>query len=238
MRMRKKKKRRRRKERLQQLVARTKTMQARRKPKMRRMTWAMMMTRTTPICPRAPSSARKSQQRASPLAQACPQRFASPAGRTWHPHAPWFAGCCLYVLMYPCVSDRAQEELFAGLNCQPGFICTRTELSQDLRSLLQTGLFANVDARVVHRGKGKHALEFTFSENFWQPIKSFKVSCASARSCITLFCHGRQHLVLTGALATVGTPFVGAAALMGMRGCVAGGTRGEKQEGQPAGSSG
>ena len=74
-----------------------------------------------------------------------------------------------------------QEELFAGLNCQPGFVCTRSELSQDLRALLQSGLFANVDARVQHKGKGKHALEFTFSENLWQPIKSFRVcSCVCA----------------------------------------------------------
>ena len=54
----------------------------------------------------------------------------------------------------------AQEELFAGLNCQPGFVCTRSELSQDLRALLQSG---------------KYALEFTFSENLWQPIKSVRV---------------------------------------------------------------
>ena len=75
----------------------------------------------------------------------------------------------------------AQEELFAGLNCQPGFVCTRSELSQDLRALLQSGLFANVDARVQHKGKGKYALEFTFSENLWQPIKSFRVcSCLCA----------------------------------------------------------
>ena len=73
----------------------------------------------------------------------------------------------------------AQEELFAGLNCQPGFVCSRSELSQDLRSLLQSGLFANVDARVQHKGKGKYTLEFTFSENLWQPIKSFKVCLAS-----------------------------------------------------------
>jgi len=43
----------------------------------------------------------------------------------------------------------AQEELFAGLNCQPGFVCTRTELSQDLRTLLGSGLFQNVDGRVT-----------------------------------------------------------------------------------------
>lgn len=70
-----------------------------------------------------------------------------------------------------------QEELFAGLNCQPGFVCSRSELSQDLRSLLQSGLFANVDARVQRKSKGKYTLEFTFSENLWQPMKSFKVPC-------------------------------------------------------------
>ena len=68
----------------------------------------------------------------------------------------------------------AQEELFAGLNCQPGFVCSRSELSQDLRALLQSGLFANVDARVQNKGRGKCTLNFTFSENLWQPIKSFK----------------------------------------------------------------
>lgn len=30
-----------------------------------------------------------------------------------------------------------QDELFAGLKCQPGFVCTRPELSEDLRTLLQ-----------------------------------------------------------------------------------------------------
>ena len=30
-----------------------------------------------------------------------------------------------------------QEDLFAGLKCQPGFVCTRQELSDDLRSLFQ-----------------------------------------------------------------------------------------------------
>ena len=76
----------------------------------------------------------------------------------------------------------AQEELFAGLNCQPGFVCSRSELSQDLRSLLQSGLFANVDARVAHKGKGKYTLNFTFSENLWQPIKSFQVRAPAGSS--------------------------------------------------------
>ena len=80
--------------------------------------------------------------------------------------------------------SAVQEELFAGLNCQPGFVCSRSELSQDLRALLQSGLFANVDARVQHKGKGKYTLEFTFSENLWQPIKSFKVcSCLHGLPC-------------------------------------------------------
>ena len=30
-----------------------------------------------------------------------------------------------------------QDELFAGLKCQPGFTCSRPELSEDLRTLLQ-----------------------------------------------------------------------------------------------------
>jgi outer membrane protein assembly factor BamA len=81
-----------------------------------------------------------------------------------------------------------QEELFAGLNCQPGFVCSRSELSQDLRTLLQSGLFANVDARVQHKGKGKYTLEFTFSENLWQPIKSFKVRIHSPEGHFRLLC--------------------------------------------------
>lgn len=85
---------------------------------------------------------------------------------------------------FPAPACRAQEELFAGLNCQPGFVCTRAELSQDLRSLLQSGLFANVDARVAHKGKGKYTLNFTFSENLWQPIKSFKVGSPASSSLV------------------------------------------------------
>ena len=48
----------------------------------------------------------------------------------------------------PMRSGTAQEELFAGLHCQPGFPCTRADLAEDLRQLLGTGLFENVDAKV------------------------------------------------------------------------------------------
>lgn len=35
------------------------------------------------------------------------------------------------------VNTASQEDLFAGLKCQPGFDCTREEVSEDLRTLFQ-----------------------------------------------------------------------------------------------------
>eukprot|EP00884_Botryococcus_braunii_P006605 jgi/Botrbrau1/15946/Bobra.0260s0007.1 len=55
-----------------------------------------------------------------------------------------------------------EEDLFAGLVCQPGFRCTKKDLQEDLRTLIMTGLFSNVDVRVtplpmapLPKGKGK-----------------------------------------------------------------------------------
>ncbi len=89
---------------------------------------------------------------------------------------------CLWV-------DNLQEDLFAGLLCQPGFRCTRKDLQEDLRTLIATGLFSNVDVRVTPlpqaplalgpKGKGRarkrYQVTFILSENLWQPLKSFKV---------------------------------------------------------------
>lgn len=72
------------------------------------------------------------------------------------------------------------DELFAGLKCQAGFKCNRAELSEDLRTLLQSGLFDNVDARVTPIGnKGKSRLTFVFSEKIWPPMTEFAVDGAS-----------------------------------------------------------
>ena len=43
-------------------------------------------------------------------------------------------GCCHWSSLRRRVA--AQDELFAGLKCQPGFVCSRPELSEDLRTLL------------------------------------------------------------------------------------------------------
>lgn len=77
------------------------------------------------------------------------------------------------------VGVPTEDELFAGLKCQPGFVCTRPELSEDLRTLLQSGLFDNVDARVVPGKKGKCKLMFVFKEKIWPQMSSFAVDGAS-----------------------------------------------------------
>jgi len=113
-----------------------------------------------------------------------------------------------------------QDELFAGLKCQPGFVCSRPELSEDLRTLLscvrcrpadrscvlqcsrrqpfgllvclfadwapttqlavccnrRSGLFHNVDARVIPGKKGKCQLMFIFKQKIWPEMTSFDVT--------------------------------------------------------------
>ncbi|KAK3264374.1 Protein toc75-3, chloroplastic [Cymbomonas tetramitiformis] len=71
-----------------------------------------------------------------------------------------------------------QAELFDGLNCQPGAMVSRKELSEDLTSLLSTGLFQNVDANVQPTGKG-YVVEFTFREKVWPGMVEFKISGAT-----------------------------------------------------------
>ncbi len=95
-----------------------------------------------------------------------------------------------------------QEDLFAGLVCQPGFPVTKQELQEDLRTLIMTGLFANVDVRVVplppspseiKSKKGKKSkrskrfrVTFVLTENLWQPIKSFNVVPSAKNKAKTL----------------------------------------------------
>jgi len=68
-----------------------------------------------------------------------------------------------------------EEDLFASLNCQPGFACNRAELSQDIKQLYNTGLFESVNARVLPAKKGKFQVVFDFSEKRYPEIKTFNV---------------------------------------------------------------
>lgn len=68
-----------------------------------------------------------------------------------------------------------EDDLFAALNCQPGFQCTRAELSQDIKQLYSTGLFESVNARVLPGKKGKFNVVFDFVEKLYPEIQSFKV---------------------------------------------------------------
>ena len=68
-----------------------------------------------------------------------------------------------------------EEDLFASLNCQPGFPCTRAELSQDIKQLYNTGLFESVNARVLPAKKGKFCVVFDFREKRYPEIKTFNV---------------------------------------------------------------
>lgn len=63
-------------------------------------------------------------------------------------------------------------------------MCTRQELSEDLKSLMQTQLFENVTARqeVVKGTRGKRRILVTFQQRIWPPLKSFRVQDGSGRS--------------------------------------------------------
>eukprot|EP00241_Pyramimonas_parkeae_P003179 CAMPEP_0114230722 /NCGR_PEP_ID=MMETSP0058-20121206/3629_1 /TAXON_ID=36894 /ORGANISM="Pyramimonas parkeae, CCMP726" /LENGTH=721 /DNA_ID=CAMNT_0001341957 /DNA_START=247 /DNA_END=2412 /DNA_ORIENTATION=- len=71
-----------------------------------------------------------------------------------------------------------QAELFEGLHCQSGQMVSRKQLSEDLTTLLSTGLFQNVDANVQPTGKG-YVVEFSFREKVWPGMVEFKVSGAT-----------------------------------------------------------
>lgn len=71
-----------------------------------------------------------------------------------------------------------EEDLFASLNCQPGFTCSRAELSQDIKQLYNTGLFERVNARVLPDKKGKFRVVFDFREKLYPEIKTFAVEGA------------------------------------------------------------
>lgn len=71
-----------------------------------------------------------------------------------------------------------EEDLFASLNCQAGFTCSRAELSQDIKQLYNTGLFESVNAKVVPEKKGKFRVVFDFVEKRYPEIKTFAVEGA------------------------------------------------------------
>ena len=70
------------------------------------------------------------------------------------------------------------KDLFAGLNCQTGFGCSRAELSQDIKQLYNTGLFESVNARVLPRRRGKFSVDFDFVEKRYPEVKTFAVEGA------------------------------------------------------------
>lgn len=72
----------------------------------------------------------------------------------------------------------SEEDLFASLNCQRGFNCTRAELSEDIKQLYQTGLFESVNARVLPQKKGKFKVVFDFVEKRYPEIQTFNVEGA------------------------------------------------------------
>lgn len=71
-----------------------------------------------------------------------------------------------------------QSELFQGLNARKGAELSKKDLSDDLEQLLNTGLFANVDANVTPKNEG-YAVEFVFREKIWPQVQSFRVSGSS-----------------------------------------------------------
>lgn len=72
-----------------------------------------------------------------------------------------------------------KEDLLAGLKCQPGFTCTKEDLSEDLRQLFKLQLFDNVDGKVVAGRGRKRILVLNFVTSVHPEIHSLKVSGAT-----------------------------------------------------------
>eukprot|EP01025_Chloroclados_australasicus_P034661 TRINITY_DN3540_c0_g2_i1.p1 TRINITY_DN3540_c0_g2~~TRINITY_DN3540_c0_g2_i1.p1 ORF type:complete len:699 (-),score=90.17 TRINITY_DN3540_c0_g2_i1:73-2169(-) len=70
-----------------------------------------------------------------------------------------------------------QEDLLAGLKCQPGFYCSRSDMSADLRTLLQQGIFSNVRSNIVPVPDKKNTAKivFIFTGQKFAPVVSFKI---------------------------------------------------------------
>lgn len=65
------------------------------------------------------------------------------------------------------------------MNARRGAELSKKDLSDDLEQLLNTGLFANVDANVTPKKDG-YAVEFVFREKIWPRVQSFRVAGATA----------------------------------------------------------
>lgn len=44
-----------------------------------------------------------------------------------------------------------QEELFAGCRTQPGFVCTKSDLTTDARNFRYSGVFQDIQVRTVEK---------------------------------------------------------------------------------------
>ena len=53
------------------------------------------------------------------------------------------------------VLDGCRRSCFAALQCQPGFVCNKSDLSTDLRGFMNWGVFQDVQARVAEGKDGK-----------------------------------------------------------------------------------
>lgn len=65
------------------------------------------------------------------------------------------------------------------MNARRGAELSKKDLSDDLDQLLNTGLFANVDANVTPKKDG-YAVEFVFREKIWPRVQTFRVAGATA----------------------------------------------------------
>ena len=65
------------------------------------------------------------------------------------------------------------------MNARRGAELSKKDLSDDLDQLLNTGLFANVDANVTPKKDG-YAVEFVFREKIWPKVQTFRVAGATA----------------------------------------------------------
>ena len=49
-----------------------------------------------------------------------------------------------------------QEELFAGCRTQPGFVCTKADLSADAKNFRYSGVFQDIQVRTVEKDDKVH----------------------------------------------------------------------------------
>lgn len=99
------------------------------------------------------------------------------------PSAPFFCAEMVSEQLMEGFAVPKEGDLFAGLNCQPGFHCTQAELKKDLQTLSQTDGIDRVEVRVtpIKGTKGKKCqVKFIFYSKLYPQMKSFKVVGAKA----------------------------------------------------------